>query len=381
MFTKQLIEENPKLLHYGMKLFHEGMVEPDSYLIDLDTLLENAKKIITKAKVLDIKLYAMTKQFGRNPYIAKKLIELGYEGIVAVDFREAETLHKEGVKIAHLGHLVQIPNHLLESYVQMNPEVITVYSLEKIKSIDEVCKKLNRKQKILLKVVDKDSELYDMQESGFYLSELEGLIENIKELTNIEIEGITSFPCILFNNSEPQITKNLEILKRGKTILENLGYNLKQINSPSGTSIKSLDLLKENQCTHGEPGHSLTGTIPDLGSSREEKIAIMYLSEISHNFNGNSYCFGGGYYRRGNLAKGIMRDNDGWKYFDVLPQKDDSIDYYIRLSGEEKVGEPVFMCFRTQIFVTRSKVILVEGLSVNNPKIVGTWDSLGKKME
>lgn len=37
MFTKQLIEENPKLLHYGMKLFHEGMVEPDSYLIDLDT--------------------------------------------------------------------------------------------------------------------------------------------------------------------------------------------------------------------------------------------------------------------------------------------------------------------------------------------------------
>jgi hypothetical protein len=36
------------------------------------------------------------------------------------------------------------------------------------------------------------------------------------------------------------------------------------------------------------------------------------------------------------------------------------------------------MSFRTQIFDTRSQVILVEGLSVNSPKIIGRYDSQGR---
>lgn len=53
---------------------------PDSYLIDMDVLIDNAKKILEAAKVRNIRLYFMLKQLGRNPYIAKKLVELGYEG-------------------------------------------------------------------------------------------------------------------------------------------------------------------------------------------------------------------------------------------------------------------------------------------------------------
>lgn len=64
---------------------------PDSYLIDMDVLIDNAKKILEAAKVRNIRLYFMLKQLGRNPYIAKKLVELGYEGAVVVDFKEARS--------------------------------------------------------------------------------------------------------------------------------------------------------------------------------------------------------------------------------------------------------------------------------------------------
>lgn len=35
------------------------------------------------------------------------------------------------------------------------------------------------------------------------------------------------------------------------------------------------------------------------------------------------------------------------------------------------------MCFRTQIFVTRSDVALIQGISTGQPTIAGLYDSLG----
>ena len=58
-------------------------------------------------------------------------------------------------------------------------------------------------------------------------------------------------------------------------------------------------MIKENQGTHGEPGHALTGTTPFHVNRRAvEKPAYVYVSEISHNFRGKSYFYAGGYYSR-----------------------------------------------------------------------------------
>ena len=86
---------------------------PDSYIIDVDIFLENAKKILEEAKKYGIKLYYMTKQIGRNPYLGKKLQKMGYSGVVAVDFREAEIFINHNLKIGNVGHLVQIPKNML----------------------------------------------------------------------------------------------------------------------------------------------------------------------------------------------------------------------------------------------------------------------------
>jgi predicted amino acid racemase len=51
----------------------------------------------------------------------------------------------------------------------------------------------------------------------------------------------------------------------------------------------------------------LTGTIPsNQKGDQPERIAMLWLSEISHNFRGDSYCYGGGYYRRGHAQNALV---------------------------------------------------------------------------
>ena len=82
MFLEAVGKRNKKLIEEGFNLHQSGKVMPDSYIIDVDTFLDNAGKILKKARKYNIKLYYMLKQIGRNPYLARKLEELGYEGAV-----------------------------------------------------------------------------------------------------------------------------------------------------------------------------------------------------------------------------------------------------------------------------------------------------------
>ncbi len=53
-----------------------------------------------------------------------------------------------------------------------------------------------------------------------------------------------------------------------------------------------------------------------------------------------------------------------------------NIDYYFELEKEENIGDTLVTCFRTQMFVTRSTVVLVEVIQKNSPKIIGMYTSL-----
>lgn len=131
--------------------------------------------------------------------------------------------------------------------------------------------------------------------------------------------------------------------------------------------------------THAEPGHALTGTIPaNQQGDQPERIAMLWLSEISHHFRGDSYCYGGGYYRRGHAQHALVFTPENQKITETnLKTVDDSsIDYTLPLAGEFPVSSAVVLCFRTQIFVTRSDVVLLSGIHRGEPEIVGRYDSL-----
>ncbi|GAA0083761.1 YhfX family PLP-dependent enzyme [Clostridium sp. CTA-7] len=386
MFLEKTIERNRELVQAAFKLHKEGLIIPDTYVIDLDTLLENAKKMKAEADKYGIKLYFMTKQIGRNPFIAKEFMKLGYDGAVVVDFKEAEVMIDNGIKIGHVGHLVQIPKALIEKVVKSKPDYITVYSVKKAKEINEACEKLGLKQNIMLRVLGENDNLYSGQYGGFKLEELKIIGEELVKLKNLNLAGVASFPCFLFDEESNKIkrTNNIDTIKKAKDILEEtFNVKIEQLNMPSATCVSSIKSIYEEGGTHGEPGHGLTGTTPyHKFNDGVELPAMVYVSEVSHNLGDRSYCYGGGHYRRSHMENALVgEDIDNSKMIKVIPPTDESIDYHFELSENCKVSDTVVMAFRTQIFVTRSNVALVKGIKDGNPEIVGVYDSQGRLIE
>lgn len=384
MFLEMVKKRNSELIDFAVTLHQQGIILPDTYVIDLDKIKENTEKMVKKADSLGIELYFMTKQIGRNPKIAETIIEAGIKKAVVVDFREAEIMMENNIPIGNVGHLVQTPKHFLKRIMNYGVDYITVYSMEKLEQINSVSEELNIKQKVMLRVIDDNDALYPGQYGGFQLDELDENIDRMKSLEYCEIEGLTSFPCILYDKElkDFKLTHNVETLKKAKTIMEKQGFNIVDMNVPSATSIQTLPFFEEMEGTQGEPGHALSGTSPMHAEVElEEKPAYVYVSEVSHNSRDSGFLYGGGYYARGNLEN-VLLDNEGKRsQSKVKPFPSDNIDYYLEIDGKQTVGATAIMAARTQIFVTRSQVALVKGLNSNKPELVGIYTSQGREIE
>lgn len=384
MFLDKTAKYNPKLIETVFNFHQNLIVDPDTFVVDVDTFLENAKQNLEEAKKYKIELYFMLKQIGRNPYLARKLVEIGYPGAVVVDFREANLMMKHKIPIVNVGHLVQPNKRNLQKIVDYNCEYITCYSVEKIRDVNDCARTSGKIQKLLLRILDDNDIVYHGQAAGFSLNELERLVEEVKLLENVKISGVTSFPCYLYdvNTKSIQPTNNLKTIFKAKEILEAFGVEIENINAPSTTSITMIRQLAEAGATSGEPGHGLSGTTP-MHASHDlvEKPCVVYLSEISHNFKDKSYAFGGGYYRRSHVSHALVgKSIKESRKLQVFPPSTESIDYHFGLSETASVNDTVVMAFRYQIFVTRSQVCLVEGIHKNSPKIVGLYTSLGDEV-
>ena len=384
MFLEALKKKNAAFIEAAFDLHKEKIILPDTFLLDADAILENAEKMLRCADKFNIEMYFMLKQFGRNPYIAKKLSEMGFAGCVCVDFREALLMIENQVLLGNVGHLVQTPIGALEAVIAHKPDVMTVYSLEKIKEIDNIAESLGVKQRLLLRVVSDDSFQYAAQNGGIRLCDLEKTANHISKLKNVEITGVCSFPCILFDEetSEFAATPNCTALLEAEKLLNKDKRENFQINMPSATCIETIPMIKAHGGTHGEPGHGLSGTTPKhaVDFMQPEKPAMLYVSEISHNYMGKAYCYGGGYYRRGHL-RGCLT-NHGSEFCNVQYLDDSAgIDYYLELDRECPVSQAVVMGFRSQIFATRSEVAVVTGISKGMPCIEGIYSSTGIRLK
>ncbi|MDI9802431.1 YhfX family PLP-dependent enzyme [Citrobacter koseri] len=386
MFIHALKRQNPALITAAIRLWQQGRIVPDSWVIDVDQVLENGKRLVDTAHQYGITLYLMTKQLGRNPWLAEKLLALGYAGIVTVDYKEARVMRRAGLPVAHQGHLVQIPSRQIGEAVEQGTDVITLFSLEKAREVSAAAVKAGRVQAVMLKIYGEQDFLYPGQESGFPLARLDDAVNDIRRLPGLHIAGLTHFPCLLWDDAsgETRPTPNLHSLVKARQQLEEREIAIEQLNAPSATSCASLPLLARYGVTHAEPGHALTGTIPsNQQGDQPERIAMLWLSEISHHFRGNSYCYGGGYYRRGHARNALVftPENDVPAKTTLEPVDDSSIDYYLPLAGTFPVSSAVVLCFRTQIFVTRSDVVLVSGIQRGAAEIVARYDSLGNVLE
>lgn len=385
MFLHKLMQSNIELMECAHFFFKQGTLLPDTYLIDLDALTENAANILLSAKDCDIQLYFMLKQLGRNPIVAHRLAELGYKGAVAVDFREAIHYVNNNIPLGNVGHLVQIPKNALEFILNAQPDIVTVYTVEKAREINDICKAHGKTQNIMLRVFGEHDEVFQGQSAGIHINKLEAMLPQFAEMSNVNVKGICNFPCFLYNSESESIepTENMFTLKKAKTIMESEGYSQLQINAPSVCCVESMSMIKAQGGTHSEPGHGLSGTTPfHAEHDGVEKCAYVYLTEISHRIDNRSFCYGGGSYQRGHLKNALVG-------YDIKPDNltsaiavpNGNIDYHFELKGRYAVSEPVLMCFRTQMFVTRSNVAVISGIASGTPVLCGTFDALGRRIE
>ncbi|WP_371806545.1 alanine racemase [Candidatus Lokiarchaeum ossiferum] len=379
MYLEHVMESNSQLIKQTIELHQKNKIPPNTWVIDLDQIAANAKILGETASQNKLITYLMSKQHNRNPYINSVAISQGLHKIVAVDVQGALQCGRYNIPVGHVGHLEQIPRIFIPYILKLNPEVITVYSINQARWINEGAKLKEKIQNIMVRVITDGDVLFDGQEGGIEERELDIFAHQVKKLSNIELIGVTSFPCVRYNETkDDQIksTQNLETILRAAANLNQMGFSITQINTPGNTNSELMPELRKLGATHVEPGNALLGTTPSNAFRNDcaEKTAFIYLTEISHFYKERAYAYGGGVYHT-NYSDHInaligstwdeARKNKIRYNFDVVQD----IDYHMQfvpnpdLNQTCKIGDSVILAYRTQMQMTRSYILPISGLS------------------
>src|SRR5262249_28073799 len=155
-----------------VQLHQDGRVPAGSWLFDLDAIDANARAIATEARRLGLHTYLMTKQLGRNPFVAAVALNAGLEKTVAVDIRCARLLWRYRIPVGHIGHLNQIPMHEVRAALEMRPDYVTVYSVAAARRVAEAARAIGTPQDLLLQVYAPEDIYFPGQEGGFRTTEM-----------------------------------------------------------------------------------------------------------------------------------------------------------------------------------------------------------------
>lgn len=402
-YTDFLIKRNPGLVDAAVELHQTGQIPPNTYLLDLDAHRRNARAAAKEAKKNGLSLYYMSKQVGRNPVICKGVLDEGFRGVVAVEVQCAKSLNRYGIRIGHVGHLVQPPVDDIDYVLSMRPEVWTTYSYDNARVLSKRAEKAGVTQDVLVQPVAKTDVFFDTMTGGIPEENLVDEVRKISKLPGIRVVGTTSFPCMLYNLASGRVEpiSNFHTAVRGARRLEReLGLEITQINVPGTNHAANMKTIAENGGTHAEPGNGVSGTNTEHGFDPEapEVPAFVYVTEVSHRLGDRLFTQGGGMSYSGG-GWGLFPDGKLW-----VGGTDIAMDAMIGRSGEEaasnrvkakypgmdpfnynltlypgsrtfSTGETVVFGFCTvQIFVTRAWHAVVEGISENKPKLVGLFD-------
>jgi predicted amino acid racemase len=390
LFLETVLARNPGLIETAVTLHRESVIPPNSYVIDLDAVVENARRLRAAADQNGMRLYFTTKQIGFNPRVAEYVSKAAIDQAIAIDFQEAVALSQNHIPIGHMGHLVQLASQQIARALELGPEVMTVFSAAKARQISQAAERLGKEVRLLLRVVSDQDYLYHGQEGGIAAERLVAEAAEIQKLPNVRIVGVTSFPCLQLDEVTRDLkpTQNLyTILRAAETLHQKLGVEIEQINAPGNTCVGSIPLLARMGATHGEPGHALTGT-SYLHAQRPEpeKPALVYASEVSHLDEKRICVFGGGAPRRARIYSALVGSSpECMVKTSVMAIDPASIDYYISLDTPESpavsIGDTTIMAGRAQIFISRAYVAVVSGIQTGKPSLLGIYDAWGRPAE
>jgi predicted amino acid racemase len=404
LFLERTRRRNPELIRAAVSLHQAGEIPANCYVFDAGTFERNGELIRAAADASGLRLYYMTKQHGRNPELFRRVVQPGARETVAVNAEDARILHRHGIALGHIGNLVQVPRGEIAKVVATyRPEVISVFSVDKAGQVSAAAERYHRRQPVLLRVHGLDDVLFPGMEGGFRLDELAVAAKQIMEFAGVEITGVTTFPALRYDTAgtQPVGAPNLATLARAREILESLGATVTQVNAPGNNSSETMEFLAGHGVTHVEPGSALTAscTFHLYDDDLPEQPAMVYLTEVAHQWDNRAYLYGGGFFvddppvpDRASFRRHALVGSDPDQ---VLEQQADwegtgaagggtfaSIDYHGILSTagyRARVGDTAIFGFRAQLFMTRSYSAVIEGLP-SAPRLVGVWDWAGHRV-
>jgi predicted amino acid racemase len=384
MFLRATLHRNLALVEAAARLHRSGEIGPNTFVIDIDRVLQNARLISSTAAELGLRVHVMTKQQGRNPFLALAAVAGGIPDAVTVDVAEARVMNLHGIPIGHVGHLVQVPARDTDEVVGMRPGAVTVFSLEAARRIGDAATRVGRTQDVLLRVWKPGDFIYPGQEGGFRTDEAVAAARRIAELPGVRISGVTSFPCLLWDDEAGEVrdTGNLaSVVEVAHALRNELGSELAEINAPGVTAVGTLTMIARRGATHGEPGSSLTAHTPlHVTGEQPETPAMVFVSEVASVDGGFARCFGGGFYARSRVREAAIVDRSGeLRVVPAVPLPPEVIDYYgtLETGTAPVVGATVVFAFRSQVFVGRCQVAAVGGIASGRPEVLGICDQHG----
>ncbi|MFG2070677.1 alanine racemase [Micromonospora tulbaghiae] len=392
MFLDLLRRRNPGLLAAAANLHGSGDLPANCYALDLDTVAANAAAIRSEADRFGLSVYAMTKQVGRNPDFCRTVRDAGITEAVGVDLQCALADRYGGLGIGHLGHLVQIPRHEAAVAAALAPAYWTVFNDAKAAEAAAASAAAGREQALLARIAAPGDRFYRGHEGGWPAEEVVAVAHRLDALDGARFAGVTSFPTQLFDPAAGRVvpTPNLGTLRSAAAALRAAGWSRVEINAPGTTSAAILPTLAEAGVTQVEPGHGLTGTTPwHAVTDLVEEPAVLYVSEVSHLWDGRAYVFGGGLYVDPVLGLGGTRalivprggGLDDAYLVDVEMPAPEAIDYYamadVTAAPGVAPGDTVLFGFRPQAFVTRALTAGVTGVRSGAPAVAGVYASGG----
>ncbi|MCB8881439.1 alanine racemase [Acidisoma cellulosilytica] len=395
MFLDVLRRRNPALIEQAIAFHQAGQIPANSYVIDLDAVAENASIIKAAADRAGLKIFAMTKQMGRNGDFCRSVLAGGITHAVAVDMECARACVRAGLSLGHLGHLVQVPRAEAAAGAAMRPDYWTVFNREKAAEAAAANQAAGREQALLARLFAPGDRFYNGHEGGFPAETVVDVANALDALPGARFAGITTFPALLFSPElgDADTTHNLGTLARAVEALAKSGRRDIEVNAPGTNSAIFLQRLADHGATQCEPGHGLTGTTP-LHALHDlpERPAVAYLSEVSHIHAGRAYCFGGGLYvdpvfpdyaMNVVVAREPASGPETLHGVEIPPPS--AIDYYGMIDVEgpraPQIGDSVVFGFRPQAFVTRAYVVGIAGLSSGNPSVGTIHDAFGRPID
>lgn len=383
MFLDVLLRRNRPFVDAAVELHRAVALPANTYVLDLEAVRDNATALRAEADRLGLRLYAMSKQVGRNPDFLAALRDAGIDSCVAVDMACARVVHREGLRVGHIGHLVQIPRGDSAAAAGMRPENWTVFSIEQARQAAAAARAAGHDQALLARIHAPGDRFYNGHEGGFPAGDIREVAAALDALDGAHFAGVTTFPALLYDQSINSVvpTPNLSTLTRA---VDRLGGGV-QVNAPGTTSTAVLELLARHGATQVEPGHALTGTTPlHAREDLVERPAALYLTEVSHRHGDVAYCFGGGMYVDPVFPPYPVRALVNDRLLDAELPPPDAIDYYGRLAPGEgplpSSGDTVVFGFRIQAFVTRAFVAGIDRVSSGHPRVAGIWSSAGDRV-